>query len=128
MRSLNSCMLKWPDKQTVDAAIRVWARQLAAQRHEVVRVGYAGSYARGDWGVGSDLDIVIVLEQSDKPFEQRAVEFDATRLPVPADLLVYTEAELHQLIGSGSRFGRVLENETVWVFDRAQTASARGIN
>jgi predicted nucleotidyltransferase len=35
---------------------------------EVVRVGYFGSYARGDWGVGSDLDLIIIVDRSDEPF------------------------------------------------------------
>lgn len=111
-------MLKWPDKQAVDSAVRAWAHALAKQRPEVVRIGYLGSYARGDWGVGSDLDIVIVVERSTRPFEQRAIEFDTTKLPVPVDLLVYTQPELHGLIGSSTRFSRVLQNEAVWVFDR----------
>lgn len=59
----------------------------------VVRVGYAGSYARGDWGVGSDLDIVLVLDVAKEPFERRAVRFDTNTIPVPCDLLVYTESE-----------------------------------
>ncbi len=120
VRSLNSSVLKWPNKEAVDAAVRAWAAQLAAQRPDVLRIGCIGSYARGDWGVGSDLDIVIVLERSDQPFELRAVEFDATKLPVPVDLLAYTESEFHEIVGSGTRFGRVLAAETVWIFDRAK--------
>lgn len=50
---------------------------------EVVRVGDLGSYARGDWGVGSDLDLIIIVDQSDDPFERRAARWDATELPVP---------------------------------------------
>ncbi len=52
-----------------------------------------GSCARGDWGVGSDLDIVVVLRSSDVAFTRRALAVDATALPVPADVLVYTVAE-----------------------------------
>jgi predicted nucleotidyltransferase len=54
----------------------------------VVAVGYFGSYARGDWGVGSDLDLVVIFEASAEPFERRAV---------PMDLLVYTRAEWTRL-------------------------------
>ena len=47
-----SSVIKWPDKQTVDRAVQAWAEQIAAQHVDVVRVGYFGSYARGDWGGG----------------------------------------------------------------------------
>ncbi len=52
-----------------------------------------GSYARGDWGAGSDLDIVVLVTQSDVPFVQRALAFEVHTLPVPADVVVYTQDE-----------------------------------
>ena len=52
-----------------------------------------GSLARGGWGVGSDADLVVVVEASRVPFLSRALAFPADALPVPADVLVYTAAE-----------------------------------
>ncbi|MBI2230108.1 MAG: nucleotidyltransferase domain-containing protein, partial [Deltaproteobacteria bacterium] len=68
-------------------------RRAVACHSGVVRIGYFGSYARGDWGVGSDLDLVIVVESSNQPFERRSVDWDTTDLPVPVDALVYTQDE-----------------------------------
>jgi predicted nucleotidyltransferase len=115
VRSLGSSVLTWPDARTVDAAVRDWARRAARERGDVVRVGYFGSYARGDWGVGSDLDLVVVVERSDVPFERRAAGWDITGLPVPADVLVYTRDEWQSLDRS-ARFSRALAREAVWVY------------
>lgn len=115
VRSLNSCVLKWPDADLVHRSALEWARDLCRNRPDILRVGYIGSYARGDWGVGSDVDLVLVLRGSDLPFMGRATQFDATNLPVPADLLVYTLAEWEKLIADSTRFARVLRNETVWL-------------
>ncbi|MGQ9478291.1 MAG: nucleotidyltransferase domain-containing protein, partial [Candidatus Bipolaricaulia bacterium] len=71
VRSLNSSVLKWPDAKTVDRAVRIWAKEIAQLKPEVVRIGYLGSYARGDWGVGSDLDLVVVVQRSDLSFTHR---------------------------------------------------------
>jgi uncharacterized protein len=79
-----------------------------------MRIGYFGSYARGDWGVGSDVDLVIVVEDCDRPFEQRATAWDTTQLPVPADLLVYTQGEW-AVLSARPGFGRAVEDEAVWV-------------
>lgn len=117
VRSLHSPVLKWPDRPTVDHRVRQWATEQVAQRPDIVRVGYFGSYARGDCGVGSDLDLIVVVESSAIPFERRAVEFDCTPLPVPCDLLVYTQAELVAATGK-ARFARVLQSEVVWVYLR----------
>jgi hypothetical protein len=49
--------------------------------------------------VGSDLDLVVIVKNSDQPFQRRAVTWDTVELPVPTDVLVYTEEEW-QLLGS----------------------------
>jgi len=113
VRSLTSLVFAWPDASSVDRAARRWA-EAAAHRPGIVRIGYFGSYARGDWGVGSDLDLVIVVERSDVPFERRACAWDLTALPVPAEALVYTTEEWRSL--AGTRFGRTLASECVWIY------------
>lgn len=115
VRSLNSRVFRWPDRDVVHGAVAAWADELRATDGRVRRVGYAGSYARGDWGVGSDLDVVIVLSGSDEPFISRAAAFDTTGLPVPVDLLVYTTDEWSTMLAEGSFFIRGLERDAVWV-------------
>jgi predicted nucleotidyltransferase len=115
VRSLHSSVLKWPDRRTVDLSVRRWAAEQVSRRHDIARIGYFGSYARGDCGVGSDVDLIVVLETSAIPFEQRAAEFDCTPLPVPCDLLVYTNAEFAAALAK-DRFAEVLRGEVVWVY------------
>lgn len=67
IRSLSSSVLKWPDKEAVDSAVRRWAECMAGARKDILQIGYFGSYARGDWGVGSDLDLTVIVESSSKP-------------------------------------------------------------
>jgi uncharacterized protein len=115
VRLLSSSVLKWPDAGVVDQAFRLWAQRVAQTRADVVRVGYFGSYARGDWGVGSDLDVVIVVEESECPFDRRSAEWDTSALPVPTDVLVYTLTEWQSGYTS-ERFHRMLREEAVWVY------------
>ena len=117
VRSFSSSVLKWPNRQAVDRAVREWAAKLAQERPDVVGIGYFGSYARGDWGVGSDVDLIVILASSTLPFERRAIELDATlerALPVPADILVYTQDEWKQLTKRPA--GKRLSQEVVWVY------------
>lgn len=113
---MNSSVLVWPDRQTVDRAARAWAQDVAGGRGDVRRIGYFGSYARGDYGVGSDLDLVAVVGTSDEPFIERTAGWPTERLPVPADLLVYTEDEWSRLMSADSRFAHVLQRELVWIW------------
>ena len=112
VRSLNSSVMKWPDEAAVHAAVHLWARYHGRKRSDVILVGYFGSYARGDWGVGSDVDLLVVLDQSGASFERRTAEWDTTVLPVPADLMVYTREEWERLEG---RFRDTVMDEAVWV-------------
>ena len=87
---------------------------------EVQRIGYFGSYARGDWGVGSDLDLGAIVDTASQPFEERPLAWDLTDLLVPAQILVYTVPEWQRLQQQGSRFARSLAHDTVWVYTRTQ--------
>ncbi len=94
VRSLSSSVMRWPSRDEALVAARAFAERLVAAGSEVERVGLFGSANRADrWGVGSDLDLVVVVTASDRPFVERAAAFDSTMLPVPADVLVYTRAE-----------------------------------
>ena len=117
VRSLSSPVLRWPDAETVDRAVRRWAEAVALSHSDVLGIGYFGSYARGDWGVGSDVDLVVVVGKSAQPFFRRAAAWDATELPVPADVLVYTGDEWRALVSRGS-FGRRMAGEMVWVLEK----------
>ena len=118
VRLLSSSTLTWPDAQQVDAAFRRWIESELRRRGGVLCAGYFGSYARGDWGVGSDLDVVLIVDWSELPFQRRPLEWETTALPVPMDLLVYTADEWRRL-DPASRFARTLAAETVWVYERA---------
>jgi len=118
VRSLSSRVLKWPDCESVVDAVRRWAESVRAYDEAVQAIGYFGSYARGDAGVGSDLDIIIILSDSELPFERRAARYDTTCLPVPADLLVYTAAEWQSMLAEPRPFAQRLDRETVWLYRR----------
>ncbi|NLY06576.1 nucleotidyltransferase domain-containing protein, partial [Candidatus Sordicultor fermentans] len=78
---------------------------------DILRIGVFGSYNAPFWGVGSDLDVVVVLRRSPCPFWERSRYFDTMSLPVSVDLLVYTEEEFEKLEG---RFAQVMQKEVRW--------------
>jgi len=116
VRSLTSSVLKWPDLKTVDHAVRKWAAQEGRKHRELRRLGYFGSYASGNWGVGSDLDLIAIVAHASEPFERRNLTWNLETLPVPADFLIYTEEEWKRLHEKGEKFIAVLDLEAVWVY------------
>lgn len=97
VRSLSSPVLKWPRREEVLEALKVWVEELQNDPR-VWAVGYFGSLAEDTWGVGSDVDLVIIIkEKNPPPFWERALKFSYPDLPVPADLLIYTLEEWARL-------------------------------
>jgi hypothetical protein len=84
-------------EKAVKAAVREWAEAVTEKTSTVTRVGYGGSLAGEDWGFGSDVDLIVILSSSSSPFFERGRQFDATLLPVPADLFIYTEDEWNRV-------------------------------
>ncbi len=119
VRSLSSSVFKWPNRKEVDKAVRAWAPEAAEQHAVVLRIGYFGSYARGDWGVGSDLDMIAIVEHAEEPFEKRSLNWDVDDLPVPVQLIVYSLKEWELLMHKGGRFACTLQRETVWVHEQS---------
>jgi predicted nucleotidyltransferase len=118
VKSSSSSVIKWPDLRTVREAVYLWARVEVPKHPEVVRLGYFGSYSRGEWGVGSDLDLIAIVVDSSETFERRSISWSLASLPVPSDLIVYTVNEWKSLEETGSLFARTLSREAKWIYVR----------
>jgi hypothetical protein len=116
VRSLNSSVLKWPRRDEVKDALRQWFEKQMVTHPEIIKLGYFGSLAKGTWGVGSDLDIIIIIQNSSIPFEKRPIPWNVDMLPVPTDILIYTAKEWQDMQKKGGRFVDTIETEAVWLY------------
>jgi hypothetical protein len=114
VRLLTSSVLKWPSRSDVLEALERWAQGVMHADRNVLAIGHFGSYARSMHGVGSDLDIVIIIKEARSPFVRRGAEWDTSSLPVAADVIAYTENEWNALDPT-NRFHSMLNNETRWI-------------
>ena len=117
VRSLRLSTLRWPRRDEVFSALEVWVSILEVPG--LLAVGVFGSYAQGDYGVGSDLDLLIVLNSRAIPFERRMALLPLESLPVPAEALAYTLEEWCALPRRSPRLAKTLEREVVWIWGRA---------
>lgn len=117
VRSLNSVVLRWPSRDDVLSSARRWAVALARRDEAVEEVFCVGSCARGDWGAGSDLDIVVMVTSApDSPVERRRL-YEPAGIPVPADVWVYTGAEWAALAHHAPHLQRRLLRERLVLTD-----------
>ena len=108
-------VLRWPSsEQVIDQATR-WAKAQQHQNPDLLAVGMFGSYGRGDAGVGSDLDLVLILEACELPIWERLRRWDTGSLPLACDLLVYSREEWRSLPQWNPRLATALGHDTRWL-------------
>jgi uncharacterized protein len=115
VRSLNSPVLKWPRREEVEKALLQWLKKRMTTAPEIIKLGYFGSFAKGNWGVGSDLDLIAIIEDSTIAFERRPLTWNFDMLPVPTDILIYTKKEWQDMRDKGGKFVDMIEKEAIWL-------------
>lgn len=88
------CRVNIEDSEKIYSQLSELANLLKS-KHKVKKVYLYGSFARGDFNEGSDIDLIIVGEFDGKMPQRIQKIFDLTSLPV--EPLVYTEPEFEQM-------------------------------
>jgi len=88
------CRVNLEDREEIYEQLRELARLLKT-KHKAKKVYLYGSFARGDFHEGSDVDLIIVGEFEGRMHERIGRILDLTSLPV--EPLVYTAAEFEQM-------------------------------
>lgn len=81
----------------------------------VLRVVLYGSYARGDFNVDSDVDLLILKETNERFIDRIASALAVTGARIPVEPIVYTPEEIEEmrarrsgLLADAEREGKVL--------------------
>ena len=94
-RSYGSVKVFWLDREKLLSLIREGAERLMKEREEVEEIYLFGSVAEGRAVPGSDADLMIILQKSEKRFLDRPLDYLPyfEDLRVPIDIFCYTEEE-----------------------------------
>jgi hypothetical protein len=112
-------VLRWPSSEQVIDQATAWAKAQQQQNPDLLAVGLYGSYGRGDAGVGSDLDLVLILEACSLPIWERLRRWDTGSLLLACDLLVYSRPEWQSLPQWNPRLAEALRYDTRWLVGHA---------
>ena len=115
MPSFAGPVLRWPRSAQVIDQTTAWATTQRQQNPDLLAVGVFGSYGRGEAGVGSDLDLLLILEACDLPIWERLRRWDTSTLPLACDLLVYSRKEWQSLPQWKHRLAAALGHDTHWL-------------
>jgi UTP:GlnB (protein PII) uridylyltransferase len=118
VRSLKQSLLRWPEPEQVLRRVVDWAACHAEDHPGLQRVGVFGSYGRGEAGVGSDLDLLLIDDQASGTQQGRLLLWPLEELPLSCDALVFTPAEHAELLAGGSAMAQALKHDCRWLWGR----------
>jgi predicted nucleotidyltransferase len=93
-RSLSTVVVKSVDEGAIRRAMDAYAERLLRDHTTIAEVIVFGSFERGTWAPGSDLDVFIVLTEADRPVHERVAELLPGAFPVGLDLFPFTVQEI----------------------------------
>ncbi len=85
------------DVEAVRGRLAAYVRRLSADQN-VLAIVLFGSLAGGNYTAGSDADLLVVLDTSDRPFHERLAAYVTAELGLPADVFVDTVGEVEQMV------------------------------
>ena len=104
-----------PDPAIVDRAVRA-----IVHSYHPARIIVFGSFARGETHERSDLDLIVVKETDERFFDRIGSVRDACAgLAVDVQPLVYTPAELHEMLAQGNSFLETVLSEGIVAYEAA---------
>ena len=98
--SSHSVVVKSVDAAGVRRAVDDYAARLFASRADVEEVVVFGSFEKGNYAPGSDVDLLIVLSDSDKPIRDRIPDLLPRAFPIGVDIFPFTRSELAERAAS----------------------------
>jgi predicted nucleotidyltransferase len=97
---LSSVVVKSVDEARVRRAVDEYAQRLLSTRDDVEEIVVFGSFERGNYAPGSDVDLFIVLSRALQPVRERIPDLLPASFPVGIDLFPYTRKEMAALAPS----------------------------
>ena len=115
--------LCWPDNFINRKANRIVKRfiNLIIKKFNLKKIIIFGSFARGDYHKGSDLDLIIVGEFKERFIDRigKIIELNDSDLEI--DAMVYTEEEFQKMIQERRPFIEQALEEGIVVYEKRDT-------
>lgn len=100
------------DANSLKKSLQEIATIIKAEYPEVNEVILFGSFSKNDFTPYSDVDIAIIVKETDKKFIERTDYFIDyfTEIPFDVNLIIYTSKEINQMLKTGSSFVTEIKN------------------
>ncbi len=115
--------LCWPDNFINRKSNKIVKRfiNLIIKKYNLKKIIIFGSFARGDYHKGSDLDLIIVGEFKERFIDRIGKILELNNSDLEIDVMVYTEEELQKMIQEKRPFIEQALEEGIVVYEKRDT-------
>ena len=115
--------LCWPDNFINKKSNKIVKRfiNLTIKKFNLKKIIIFGSFARGDYHKGSDLDLIIVGEFKERFIDRIGKILELNNSDLEIDVMVYTEEELQKMIQEKRPFIEQALEEGIVVYEKRDT-------
>jgi len=115
--------LCWPDNFINRKSNKIVKRfiNLIIKKFNLKKIIIFGSFARGDYHKGSDLDLVIVGEFKERFIDRIGKIIELNESDLEIDVMVYTEEEFQKMIKERRPFIEQVLDEGIVVYEKRDT-------
>ncbi|MFW6174771.1 MAG: nucleotidyltransferase domain-containing protein [Chloroflexota bacterium] len=117
-RSYGSAKTVWLDREQILAETRRAVTKLGKDHPEISRVILFGSMASGDAAPGSDVDLMVEVDETDIRFLDRSLAYRVDGVSIGVDVFVYTRAEVEQMVADNAGIPPVALKDGLVLFQR----------
>ncbi len=123
-RSWNSVSVTYVDTEAIRRNLQRAVQALVRDHPEIERILLFGSFATGQAVPGSDLDLLVVLSDTNRRFLDRIPLYTPGGCGVGVDVFPYTRAEIQTMLAAGNFFITRALAEGVPIYPPAEPTSA----
>ncbi len=115
--------LCWPDNFINRKSNKIVKRfiNLIIKKYNLKKIIIFGSFARGDYHKGSDLDLIIVGEFKERFIDRMGKIIELNDSDLEIDAMVYTEEEFQKMIKERRPFIEQALEEGIVVYEKRDT-------
>lgn len=92
-------------KRLLKKTLKIWK----AEHPEICSVFIFGSFVKGDFTPGSDIDVLLILSDSKRSFRDRLAKYYPENFPISVDLFPFTISEIKEMRNHPSIYKTAVE-------------------
>lgn len=123
--SLSSVKVRFLDAPKIIEELKAISREIVEKDRNIIGIYLFGSLVKNNYSLGSDADILVLLEKDSRRFIDRIPHYAKLFLDIsiPVEVFPYTEEEIKKMLCEENHFIKNIWKEKIILSERKDTST-----